>query len=56
MQKTVVGGIINHVNTLHVTLSASFKGCMVAIRDAIYYFQSTLVKGKILAYVILFEN
>ena len=30
---------------------SSFKGCMVAIRDASYIFQSLLVKGNIIAYV-----
>ena len=35
------GGVTNHTDTLHVTFSASFRGCMVAIRDASYFCQST---------------
>ena len=35
---------------------SSFKGCMVAIRDASYIFQSLLMKGNILAYYSFFEK
>ena len=35
---------------------SNFIGCMVAIRDASYSFQSILVKGNILAHFSFFEN
>ena len=51
-----MGGVTNQADTLHVTFSASFRGCIVAIRDASYLFQLTLVKGKILAYSSFYEK
>ena len=33
------GGVTNHADTLHVTISASFRGCTVAIRACIYVSQ-----------------
>ena len=45
--------VTNHADTLHVTFLPLLRCYIVAVRDAINLFQSTLVKGKILDYVSL---
>ena len=49
-------GVTNHAYTLHVAFFASFRGYMVAIRDASYFFHSILIKGSILANFSFFEK
>ena len=43
-------------DALHVAFSASFRGCMVDIGHASYFYQSIILKGNILAYFSFFEE
>ena len=50
------GGVTNHVDTPHGIFIPDLGDVWCLLENAIYYFQSTLVKSKIPAYFPCLEN